>query len=66
VAGGAAPGTDPPGYPGQEYREKVRIEDKHGQMHDIEVTVYGRKVLLLIDAVTKIHLAVKVGADSGA
>jgi hypothetical protein len=40
---------------------KVRIEDKHGQRHDIEVTVYGWKVLLLIDAATKIPLAVKVG-----
>jgi Transposase DDE domain len=40
---------------------KVRLEDKHGQMHEIEVTVYGWKVLLLIDAVTKIPLAVKVG-----
>jgi hypothetical protein len=40
---------------------KVRIEDKHGQRHDIEVTVYGWKVLLLIDAVTKMPLAVKVG-----
>jgi Transposase DDE domain len=40
---------------------KVRIEDKYGQMHDIEVTVYGWKVLLLIDAVTKIPLAVQVG-----
>jgi Transposase DDE domain len=40
---------------------KVRVEDKHGQMHDIEVTVYGWKVLLLIDAATKIPLAVKVG-----
>jgi hypothetical protein len=40
---------------------KVRIEDKQGRMHEIEVTVYGRKVLLLIDAATKIPLAVKVG-----
>jgi hypothetical protein len=38
----------------------VRIEDKQGRMHAIEVTVYGWKVLLLIDAVTKIPLAVKV------
>ena len=30
-------------------------------MHAIEVTVYGWKVLLLIDATTKIPLAVKVG-----
>jgi hypothetical protein len=40
---------------------KVRIEDKRGQEHEIEVTVYGWKVLLLIEAVTKIPLAVKVG-----
>jgi hypothetical protein len=39
---------------------KRRIEDKWGQVHEIEVTVYGWKVLLLIDAVTKIPLAVKV------
>jgi hypothetical protein len=38
----------------------VRIEDTRGHMHEIEVTVYGWKVLLLIDAVTKIPLAVKV------
>jgi Transposase DDE domain len=40
---------------------KVRIEDKQGRMHEIEVIVYGWKVLLVIDAVTKIPLAVKVG-----
>jgi len=40
---------------------KVRMEDKWGKVHAIEVTVYGWKVLLLIDAVTKIPLAVKVG-----
>lgn len=40
---------------------KRRIEDKRGKVHEIEVTVYGWKVLLLIDAVTKIPLAVKVG-----
>ena len=39
---------------------KGRIEDKRGKVHEIEVTVYGWKVLLLIDAVTKIPLAVKV------
>jgi hypothetical protein len=39
----------------------VRIEDKGNRVHEIEVTVYGWKVLLLIDAVTKIPLAVKVG-----
>jgi len=40
---------------------KVRIEDKYGRMHEIEVTVYGWKVLVLIDAATKIPLAVKMG-----
>lgn len=40
---------------------QVRIEDKRGKVHEIEVTVYGWKVLLLIDAMTKIPLAVKVG-----
>jgi hypothetical protein len=40
---------------------KRRIEDTRGQVHEIEVTVYGWNVLLLIDAVTKIPLAVKVG-----
>jgi hypothetical protein len=40
---------------------KRRIEDTRGQVHEIEVTVYGWKALLLIDAVTKIPLAVKVG-----
>src|SRR5919109_2740216 len=40
---------------------KRRIEDKWGKVHEIEVTVYGWKVLLLIDAATKIPLAVKVG-----
>jgi hypothetical protein len=40
---------------------KVRIEDKRGKVHAIEVTVYGWKVLRLIDAATKIPLAVNVG-----
>ena len=39
---------------------QVRIEEKRGRVHEIEVTVYGGKVLLLIDAVTKIPLAVTV------
>lgn len=39
----------------------VQIEDKRGKVHAIEVTVYGWKVFLLIDAATKIPLAVKVG-----
>jgi hypothetical protein len=40
---------------------KVRLADKHEQLHEIEVTVYGWKVMLLVDAATKIPLAVKVG-----
>lgn len=40
---------------------KVRMEDQRGKVHEIEVTVYGWNVLLLIDAVTKIPLAVTVG-----
>ena len=39
----------------------VRSEDTRGRMHEIEVTVYGWKVFLLIDAATKMPLAVKVG-----
>jgi Transposase DDE domain len=39
----------------------VRSEDTRGRMHEIEVTVYGWKVFLLIEAATKIPLAVKVG-----
>jgi Transposase DDE domain len=40
---------------------QVRIADKRGKVHEIEVTVYGWKVRLLIDAVTTMLLAVKVG-----
>jgi hypothetical protein len=40
---------------------KRRIADKWGKVHAIEVTVYGWKVLRLIEAVTKMPLAVKVG-----
>jgi hypothetical protein len=39
----------------------VRVEDQGDRVHAIEVTVYGWKVLLLIDAVTQIPLAVNVG-----
>jgi hypothetical protein len=35
--------------------------DKHGLVHELEVTVDGWNVLLLIDAVTTMPLAVKVG-----
>jgi hypothetical protein len=40
---------------------KVHIQDTRGQVHESEVTVYGWKVLILIDAATKMPLAVKVG-----
>jgi Transposase DDE domain len=40
---------------------KRRIEDTRGRVHEVEVTVYGWNVLLLIEATTKIPLAVKVG-----
>jgi hypothetical protein len=46
---------------GGQVTRTVRIADKQGRVHEIEVTVYGWKVLLLIDAATKIPLAVKVG-----
>jgi hypothetical protein len=39
----------------------VRSADTRGRMHEIEVTVYGWKVLRLIDAATKMPLAVTVG-----
>jgi hypothetical protein len=39
---------------------RVKIEDKRGQVHEIEVTVYGWKLLVLIDVRTKIPLAAKV------
>jgi Transposase DDE domain len=39
---------------------KRKITDKRGQVHEIEVTVYGWKLIVLIEARTKIPLAVKV------
>jgi hypothetical protein len=39
---------------------RVKVEDKRGQVHEIEVTVYGWKLIVLIDARTKIPLAAKV------
>jgi hypothetical protein len=39
---------------------KREITAKHGKMHEIEVTVYGWKPIVLIDAITKIPLAIKV------
>jgi hypothetical protein len=37
-----------------------KITDKRGQVHEIEVTVYGRKLIVLIDARTTIPLAATV------
>jgi hypothetical protein len=45
---------------GQVTRQR-RIGDRRGREHEIEITVYGWKGLVLIDAATKIPLAVKVG-----
>lgn len=62
---GLAEGTD--GETTQRYdgcghvTRKVRIEDKDGRMHASEVTVDGGKVLVLIDAATKMPLAGKMG-----
>jgi Transposase DDE domain len=39
---------------------KQKVTDKWGKVHQIEVTVYGWKVLVLIEVRTKIPLAVKV------
>ena len=44
---------------GQVTRQR-KITDKRGKVHEIEVTVYGWKVIILIEAHTKIPLAVKV------
>jgi hypothetical protein len=48
-------------HAGGQATRTVRLADKHGQMHAIAVTVYGWQVLLLIDAVTKMPLAVTGG-----
>jgi hypothetical protein len=39
---------------------KRKLLDKHGKVHEIEVTVYGWKPIVLIEASTKIPLAVTV------
>ena len=39
---------------------KRKVTDKRGQVHEIEVTVYGWKLIVLIDARTKIPLAAMV------
>jgi Transposase DDE domain len=40
---------------------KRKVTDKRGKVHEIEITVYGFKLIVLIDARTKIPLAAKVG-----
>lgn len=61
---GMADGTDletterSQGY-GQTTRQR-RIEEKWGRVQEIEVTVYGWKLIVLIDARTKLPLAAKV------
>jgi hypothetical protein len=44
---------------GQVTRQR-KITDKRGKVHEIEVTVYGWKLIVLIEARTKIPLAAKV------
>jgi hypothetical protein len=44
---------------GQVTRQR-KVSDKRGHVHEIEVTVYGWKPIVPIDAATKIPLAVKV------
>jgi hypothetical protein len=44
-----------------EVTRKVRTEDKRGQVHALAITVYGWKVVLLMDAATTIPWAVNVG-----
>ena len=39
---------------------KRKVTDKRGKVHEIEVTVSGWKLLVLIEAMTKIPLAAKV------
>jgi hypothetical protein len=39
---------------------KRKITDKRGNVHEIEVTVYGWKLIVLMDAATKLPLAGKV------
>jgi Transposase DDE domain len=62
---GIADGTDletTAQYEGCGHATRQRnLTDKRGKVHEIEVTVYGWKVLPLSDAVTKIPLAVNVG-----
>ena len=67
---GIADGTDwrpPQRYDGcGQVTRQVRMEDKQGRVHEIEVTVYGWKVLLLIDAVDQDPAGRQGGADARA
>src|SRR2546430_8898958 len=45
---------------GGQVTRKRRITDKRGQVHEIEVTVYGWKLIVLLEAGTKIPLAATV------
>jgi hypothetical protein len=45
---------------GGQVTRKRRVEEKWGRVHEIDVTVYGWKVLRLIEAATKMPLAGKV------
>jgi hypothetical protein len=45
---------------------KVRIEDTQGRVHEIAVTVFGWKVLLLIDALHQDSPGGHGGEDPGA
>jgi len=39
---------------------KRKITDQHGKVHEIEVTVYDWKSIVLINSITKIPLAINV------
>jgi Transposase DDE domain len=52
--------TTPQYEGGGQVTRKRKITDKRGKVHEIEVTVYGFKLIVLIDARTKIPLAAKV------
>ena len=43
-----------------EVTRKRKITDQHGKVHEIEVTVYDWKSIVLINSITKIPLAINV------
>jgi hypothetical protein len=61
IAAGTALETTARDGGGGQVTRQVRIEEKRGRVQEIEGTLYGWKVLLVIDATTKIPLAVTVG-----